>query len=207
MSDQLNLEQLKEDAEALGEKVKKLKEDGADAEAIKAAVADLLAVKKRYAENNNGIGVDGKPYDEPMTKAQKKAKERAEKQKEAVDANPVSDNDFTKLEFEEHTSAYYPLDQTKYRKPTPVPKMLKRRPIKRLPRRPPNRFPKKVVLHLVRCSRQPLATQLSQTTIKPVLLSSLLQHACPPASNPIRLSSTLTSLLTRDLSSHSPWLS
>ena len=48
---------------ALGEKIKSLKAaTPVDTEAVTAAVASLLATKKRYAENNNGVGVDGKPW-------------------------------------------------------------------------------------------------------------------------------------------------
>ena len=74
-----DLQQLKEDIEALGEKVKELKSSGADKESIGSAVAQLLEKKKAYADGNNGIGVDGKPYEEPLTNAQKKAKAKAEK--------------------------------------------------------------------------------------------------------------------------------
>jgi hypothetical protein len=38
-----------------------------------------LAAKQLYADNNGGIGVDGTPYEPPLTKAQKKAKAKAEK--------------------------------------------------------------------------------------------------------------------------------
>jgi hypothetical protein len=75
-----DLEQLKQQVETLATKVSNLK--GADAagadnkDAIGAAVQELLAAKKKYAENNNGIGVDGKPYVEIMTKSEKKKKEK-----------------------------------------------------------------------------------------------------------------------------------
>ena len=75
----VNLQQLKEEIAAIGEKIKSLKSASEiDKDAVKAAVADLLAKKKLYADNNDGIGVDGNKYEE-LTKAQKKAKEKAEK--------------------------------------------------------------------------------------------------------------------------------
>ena len=40
---------------------------------------ELLAAKQVYADANGGIGVDGKPYEPPMTKAEKKVKVKAEK--------------------------------------------------------------------------------------------------------------------------------
>lgn len=75
----VNLEELKEQVTAAGEKVKTLKTDGADKAAIGAAVAELLALKKEYADNNNGIGVDGKPFSDGMSKADKKKQAKAEK--------------------------------------------------------------------------------------------------------------------------------
>lgn len=75
-----DLEKLKVEISEAGETVKALKSAGeVDKDAVGKAVADLLALKKKYADANNGIGVDGKPYEEPLTKAQKKAKEKAEK--------------------------------------------------------------------------------------------------------------------------------
>jgi hypothetical protein len=77
----VELEQLKEQIDAAGEKIKTLKssEGEVDKVAIAAAVNELISLKKQYADNNNGIGVDGKPFEAPMTKAEKKAKEKAEK--------------------------------------------------------------------------------------------------------------------------------
>mmetsp|Transcript_26834 Transcript_26834/g.39710 ORF Transcript_26834/g.39710 Transcript_26834/m.39710 type:complete len:877 (-) Transcript_26834:144-2774(-) len=90
-----SLEVLKEKVLTCGETVKNLK-DGGDKAAIAAAVKDLLAAKQEYADNNNGIGVDGKPYEPPMTKAEKKAKERAVKAAAAgpakMEKNPNSEN-------------------------------------------------------------------------------------------------------------------
>jgi hypothetical protein len=74
-----NLESLKTEIEAIGEKIKTLKTASGDKDEIATAIQDLLNAKKSYADNNNGIGFDGKPYEEPMSKAQKKAKAKAEK--------------------------------------------------------------------------------------------------------------------------------
>jgi hypothetical protein len=68
-----DLEQLKLQVETLATKVSNLKGEGADKDVIGAAVQELLAAKKKYAENNNGIGVDGKQYVE-MSKSEKKKK-------------------------------------------------------------------------------------------------------------------------------------
>lgn len=75
------LEKLQQEIAALGETVKSLKTaDPVDKDAIAAAVASLLEAKKTYAANNDGIGFDGQPYEEPMTKAQKKAKAKADQE-------------------------------------------------------------------------------------------------------------------------------
>jgi len=76
----VELDKLKTEIESIGEKIKALKAaETVDKDAIGVALKDLLEKKKLYADNNNGIGADGKPYEEPMTKAQKKAKAKAEK--------------------------------------------------------------------------------------------------------------------------------
>jgi hypothetical protein len=77
----VELEQLKQQIDAEGEKIKTLKTavGVVDKDAIGAAVKNLLDLKKQYADNNNGIGVDGKPFEAPMSKAEKKAKEKADK--------------------------------------------------------------------------------------------------------------------------------
>ena len=73
------LETLKKQIETVGEEIKTLKTNGGDKEAITKKVAELLAAKKAYADANNGIGVDGKPYEQPLSKAEKKKKAKAEK--------------------------------------------------------------------------------------------------------------------------------
>lgn len=75
-----DLDALKQKTAALGDKIRELKAAAdPDKAAIGAAVAELNEAKKQYAEQNGGIGVDGKPYEPPMTKAEKKAKAKAEK--------------------------------------------------------------------------------------------------------------------------------
>jgi glutamyl-tRNA synthetase len=71
----VQLDELKQEIETLGETIKSLKASGSDEnkEAIATAVASLLVAKRTYAEHNHGVGVDGQPYQEPLTKAQKKA--------------------------------------------------------------------------------------------------------------------------------------
>lgn len=80
MSDAVDLEKLKQEVTQIGDRIKELKSASeVDKDAIGAAVKDLLAAKKKYADNNNGIGVDGKPYEEPLSKAEKKKRAKAEK--------------------------------------------------------------------------------------------------------------------------------
>jgi hypothetical protein len=75
-----DLQQLKVDIDALGEQIKQLKAAASvDKDAVGKVVAELLEKKELYAKENNGVGVDGKPFEEPLTKAQKKAKAKAEK--------------------------------------------------------------------------------------------------------------------------------
>ena len=88
----VELEKLKADIAQMGNKIKELKLAApVDKDAIGAAVKEMLDAKKLYADNNNGIDVDGKPYEEPLTNAQKKAKAKAEKaaKKGAGPAKPV----------------------------------------------------------------------------------------------------------------------
>ena len=59
-----DLEELRAKVTELGERVKELKTSGtASSEVVSTAVTELLEAKKKFAENNNGIGVDGKPMD------------------------------------------------------------------------------------------------------------------------------------------------
>ena len=75
-------ESLRTKINSLGEEIKTVKSspDAADSkEKLTKLVADLLESKKQFADLNNGIGVDGKPYEAPMSKAEKKKKAKAEK--------------------------------------------------------------------------------------------------------------------------------
>lgn len=60
---QQSLAELAAEITALGERIKTLKSGTVvvDPSAVPTAVAALLDAKKRYAERNNGIGVDGQP--------------------------------------------------------------------------------------------------------------------------------------------------
>jgi len=76
----VDLESLRTQISSLGEKVKSLKTASPpDKDAIANALKELLASKKLFAENNNGIGVDGKKFEAPLSKAEKKARAKAEK--------------------------------------------------------------------------------------------------------------------------------
>jgi hypothetical protein len=80
-----NLEEMLETVNALAQKVTDLKKTvPVDKDAIGKTVKELLDAKRSYAENNNGIGVDGKPWEEPMSKSEKKKKEKAEKAAKAA---------------------------------------------------------------------------------------------------------------------------
>ena len=74
----VDLEALKAEITSIGDKIRTLKTASPiDKDAIGAAVGALNEAKKKYADNNDGLGVDGKPYEAPMSKAEKKAKEKA----------------------------------------------------------------------------------------------------------------------------------
>jgi hypothetical protein len=83
-----DLEALAADIKTIGEKIVALKAmTPVNKENIGAAVQELLEAKKLYAESNNGIGIDGKPF-ETLTKSEKKKKANAEKG-ESGPAKPV----------------------------------------------------------------------------------------------------------------------
>lgn len=80
----VDLSTVEAEINAIGEQIKSLKSAGAPSkEVLDAAIQSLLAAKRKYAENNNGIGVDGKPFEEPLNKSQQKAKAKAEKESSA----------------------------------------------------------------------------------------------------------------------------
>jgi len=83
-----NLEEQKEKVDSLAQKIVDLKKaDPVDKDAIGATVKELLDAKRTYAEHNKGIGVDGKPWEEPMSKSDKKKKEKLAKAAAAVTVN------------------------------------------------------------------------------------------------------------------------
>ena len=85
-----SLDELKALVESLAEKIKTLKAEGGDnKEAIGAAVKELLEAKKKYADGNNGIGVDGKPYEAPMSKSEKKKLAKQQKKAEETTKKEV----------------------------------------------------------------------------------------------------------------------
>ena len=77
----LDLPALKAKVEALSDQIRDLKASGSDAakDQIPPLVKEMLAAKKAYADGNGGIGVDGKPYEEPLSKSEKKKREKAAK--------------------------------------------------------------------------------------------------------------------------------
>ncbi len=77
----IDLAELASRISTLGESIKLLKssDQQSDANDIASAVAALLDAKRTYALNNGGIGVDGKPWEEPLTKSQKKKLEKEKK--------------------------------------------------------------------------------------------------------------------------------
>jgi predicted NBD/HSP70 family sugar kinase len=72
-----NLEELRANVTAIAEKITALKKASpVDKDAmIGASVKELLDAKRAFAQHNNGIGLDGTKWEEPLTKKQKKAKE------------------------------------------------------------------------------------------------------------------------------------
>jgi hypothetical protein len=90
----VDLETLKTEIDGIGAKIKELKTSGGSKEDIGAAVKELLDKKTAYADNNGGIGVDGKPFKAAMSKSEKKKQAKAEKGGAggagAADAKPVS---------------------------------------------------------------------------------------------------------------------
>lgn len=69
-----DLEQLKAEIAEIGETIRTLKaaNDSSKSSDIQAAVNRLLLAKQTYAEHNNGIGVDGKPFGQKKDKKKEK---------------------------------------------------------------------------------------------------------------------------------------
>ena len=79
----VDLDALRTRINNLGETIKSLKSSSEpDKDAIAASVSELLEAKRTFANNNGGIGVDGKKWEEPMSKRDKKKAEKAAKAKE-----------------------------------------------------------------------------------------------------------------------------
>jgi hypothetical protein len=173
----VDLNQLKTDIEALGEKGKELKTSGGDKDAIGAAVAEMLAKKKEYADNNNGIGFDGNPYEEPLSKAQKKAKAKAEKDADEAAAGPAKQVSlliwfYVVLYFWKDSSD--PIHSSIHRPLIPIPRVLPRRLPKLLPKPLP-----KLLTRLVK-----LLLQLRWLASRVLLQRLLLRHLPPRPSRP-----------------------
>ena len=77
----MSLDTLKAEIDTVGNQIRELKSSGGD---VGSLVARLNELKKEYADNNGGIGVDGKPYQAPLSKAEKK---KLEKEKKAAVPN------------------------------------------------------------------------------------------------------------------------
>lgn len=81
----------------LGETIKSLKSSSEpDKDEIARAVTSLLDAKRTYAKNNGGIGVDGKKWEEPMSKSEKKKAEKAAKAAAAAAAGNSGGGDGNK---------------------------------------------------------------------------------------------------------------
>jgi hypothetical protein len=74
----VDLAQLQQEIASLGEQIKTLKSASpVDKDAVSTAVQQLLEAKQLYADNNNGIGVDGKPFEAGKKGDKKKDKAAA----------------------------------------------------------------------------------------------------------------------------------
>ena len=85
----VNLEDLKRVIHSLAESIKSLKSSASgssptDRDAISASVSALLNAKRTYAASNGGIDVDGKTWEEPMSKSEKKRLEKESKQQKKM---------------------------------------------------------------------------------------------------------------------------
>jgi len=84
----VDLPTLKATIEALSNQIRDLKASGSDSDKdqIPPLVKEMLVKKKKYADANGGIGVDGKKYEEPLSKSEKKKREREAKKQAAAAA-------------------------------------------------------------------------------------------------------------------------
>jgi glutamyl-tRNA synthetase len=74
----VDLESLKTEIESLGSQIKDKKSSGASKDEITALVQTLLEKKQEYAVSNNGVGVDGMPFDAKDGGGGKKKKGKSE---------------------------------------------------------------------------------------------------------------------------------
>ena len=64
----------------LAEQIRTIKQSSTpDKEALKSHITQLQTLKKDYASLNNGIGIDGLPFVEPLSKSEKNKKEKKDK--------------------------------------------------------------------------------------------------------------------------------
>jgi len=87
----VDLSAIKSRIDEAAAKVVELKGAKAEVSVIKEAVAALLAAKKEYADNNGGIGADGKPFDDGK-------KKKKEKKAPVEDQTPNEENAKKKAE-------------------------------------------------------------------------------------------------------------
>ena len=156
-----SLESIKTEIDNVGNQIRELKSSGGGD--VGALVAKLTTLKKDYADQNGGIGVDGKPYQAPLSKAEKKKLEKEKKAAAAATAAegsapaaPSYSNDDQVRIFAKHSKRrirelrsnkwdliifvvfFFPLLPRLLRLPT-----LPRRLRKRMPRKPPRAPPRR----------------------------------------------------------------
>jgi hypothetical protein len=79
-----DLNTLQQEIESVGNQIRDLKANGGGGDALGLLITQLNTLKKQYAEQNGGLGFDGKPYQPPaLSKAEKK---KLEKEKKAAAA-------------------------------------------------------------------------------------------------------------------------
>ena len=83
-----DLDELRAKVTSIADEITSFKETTpVNKEGIAALIPQLLAAKVAFAQANNGIGVDGKPYEAPLSKAEKKKRAKEEKAKAAAAAS------------------------------------------------------------------------------------------------------------------------
>ena len=75
-----DLNALQQEIESIGNQIRDLKASGGGGDALGALITQLNTLKKEYADQNGGLGIDGKPYQPPsLSKAEKKKLEKEKK--------------------------------------------------------------------------------------------------------------------------------